>query len=84
MVHLSTQSKSRKISQLPKYLQFVEKLFEEEPEIARNFENGFDIIKVRQLFLQSLNETNGMNLLSIDSELSDQLKNLALANGNEG
>lgn len=67
-----------------KYLQFVEKLFEQEPEIARNFENGFDIIKVRQLFLQSLNETNGMNLLSIDSELSDQLKNLALANGNEG
>ena len=39
---------------------------------------------MRQLFLQSLNETNGMNLLSIDSELSDQLKNLALANGNEG
>ena len=33
-----------------KYLQFVEKLFEQEPEIARNFENGFDIIKVRQLF----------------------------------
>ncbi|KAI5955050.1 trl1 [Candida jiufengensis] len=61
-----------------KYLEFVEDLFAKEPELKENFAKGHGIIKVRQLFLDHLHETNGMNLLTIDAKLTEELKSLNL------
>ncbi|CCG25245.1 Lig1 tRNA ligase [Candida orthopsilosis Co 90-125] len=61
-----------------KYLEFVDKLFTEKPELKEDFQQGHGIIHVRQLFLQDLHETNGMNLLSIDAKLTEEMKNLKL------
>ncbi|KAI5970751.1 trl1 [Candida margitis] len=59
-----------------KYLEFVDKLFTEKPELKSDFEQGHGIIHVRQLFLQDLHETNGMNLLSLDAKLTEEMKKL--------
>lgn len=61
-----------------KYLEFAEKLFTEKPELKEAFQQGHGIIHVRQLFLQDLHETNGMNLLSIDAKLTEEMKGLNL------
>ncbi|RCK66036.1 tRNA ligase [Candida viswanathii] len=68
--------KNREITK--KYLEFVQDLFAKEPSLKEDFENGHGIIKIRQLFLQNLNETNGMNLLSIDEQLAQQLSSVKL------
>ncbi|KAI5956059.1 trl1 [Candida theae] len=64
-----------------KYLEFVEKLFAEKPDLKESFNLGHGIIHVRQLFLQDLHETNGMNLLSIDAKLTEEVRKLKLDNG---
>lgn len=61
-----------------KYLEFVQDLFNKDPTLKESFAKGHGIIKVRQMFLQNLNETNGMNLLTIDEELSKQLAGIKL------
>lgn len=61
-----------------KYLEFVQDLFVMDPTLKEAFEKGHGIIKIRQMFLQNLNETNGMNLLAIDEELSKKFADIKL------
>lgn len=61
-----------------KYLEFVDELFKKEPDLAENFRHGHGIIKVRELFLQHLQETNGMDLLTLDAKLTDEMQKLNL------
>ncbi|RLV92779.1 tRNA ligase [Spathaspora sp. JA1] len=63
-----------------KYLEFVSDLFQTDPTLKQEFNDGHGIIKVRELFLQNLHETNGMNLLTLDEHLSHELDNLNLEN----
>jgi len=65
-----------------KYLEFADKLFTEKPKLKECFQQGHGIIHVRQLFLQDLHETNGMNLLTIDAKLTEEMKNLDLEDEN--
>lgn len=62
-----------------KYLQFVKRLFEEEPSYKESFLQGHGIIKIRQLFLKEngLNETSGIQLMEYDN-LDTKLKELSL------
>ncbi|KAI3405129.2 trl1 [Candida oxycetoniae] len=61
-----------------KYLEFAAKLFEEQPDLKERYRRGFGIIHVRQLFLEHLQETNGMNLLSLDAKLSEEMGKLSI------
>ncbi|EGW30166.1 tRNA ligase [Spathaspora passalidarum NRRL Y-27907] len=61
-----------------KYLEFVSELFAKQPQLKADFIDGHGIIKVRELFLENLHETNGMKLLTIDESLSHELDNLSL------
>lgn len=65
-----------------KYLQFVEKLFSEHPEMKEEYAEGFGIIKVRKLFLQlnGLSESTGMKVLKLDDDgqSAEVLKQLEL------
>lgn len=53
------------------YLRFVEKLFEENPQIKQDFQNELGIIKVRKLFLESngFTDTDGMKLIDMNEKL---------------
>ncbi|ODV82286.1 tRNA ligase [Suhomyces tanzawaensis NRRL Y-17324] len=57
------------------YLQFVEQLFKEQPALKESFANGKGIIKTRELFLEHINESQGINLLNID-KLHEGMENL--------
>ncbi|KAL6450380.1 LIG1 tRNA ligase [Candida maltosa Xu316] len=75
-IHSVRIRKNKEITR--KYLEFVEELFTKSPEFKTEFENGHGIIKVRQLFLENLHESNGMKLLELDTLLSKQMKDLNL------
>lgn len=53
-----------------RYLQFVTALFAEHPEMKLEYLKGHGIIKVRQMFLDSIGEGSGMNLLKMEKYLS--------------
>ncbi|KAK6458392.1 RNA ligase-domain-containing protein [Scheffersomyces xylosifermentans] len=53
------------------YIAFVRRLFQDQPHLLKEFAEGHGIIKIRQLFLQDLNESNGMNLISLDKTMTD-------------
>lgn len=57
-----------------RYLQFITKYFEQHPEEKELYLKGFGIIKVRKHFLFSLglNEISGINLVSINDQLSQE------------
>lgn len=66
-----------------KYVDFIENLFYEQPELKEEYTKGFGIIKVRKLFLKSLglNELNGIELIKISDDqekLVLDLSNLSL------
>lgn len=52
------------------YVDFIERLFYEHPEMKEDYNKGFGIIKVRKLFLKSLglNELNGIELIKINDD----------------
>lgn len=54
-----------------RYLEFVEKLFEENPEMKENYKKSLGIIKVRKLFLHEMGigESEGMQLIGLDDDL---------------
>lgn len=53
-----------------KYLVFARNYFDAKPELKKAFNDGHGIVELRQAFLKSLDEDNGVNLLNIDEELS--------------
>ncbi|KAG2734220.1 hypothetical protein G9P44_002226 [Scheffersomyces stipitis] len=59
-----------------KYIGFVRELFEKQPQLLQDFANGYGIIKIRQLFLEHLNEANGMNLLTLDKKMAEEVSKL--------
>lgn len=63
-----------------KYLEFVDKLFKDQPKLKEEYLEGYGIIKIRKLFLKEngLDELNGMKLIKIDQEQQqeDELNNL--------
>ncbi|CAK9442153.1 uncharacterized protein LODBEIA_P58960 [Lodderomyces beijingensis] len=63
------------------YLEFAQKLFEDEPTLKEKYLRGHGIIHVRQSFLEYLQETNGMNLLSLDAKLTRDMKELHANSG---
>ncbi|KAK6198714.1 RNA ligase-domain-containing protein [Scheffersomyces amazonensis] len=66
-IHLS---KNRFITK--QYINFVQGLFENQPELKDQFARNLGVIKLRQLFLDNLNEKHGINLLNLD-KLSEQI-----------
>lgn len=70
-----------------KYLQFVEKLFADHPDIKDAYSQGFGVIKVRKMFLElnGLTGSTGMKVFSMEDdnesmELTKKLELLSLQN----
>lgn len=65
-----------------KYLTFVANLFDEKPHLKEEFLSGHGIINARKLFLESIGENDGMNLLNID-RINEGLEKLSLGTKSE-
>ncbi|CAI5760186.1 unnamed protein product [Candida verbasci] len=71
-IHSIRMKKNKYITR--KYLEFANNLFQQQPNLKSQFLEGHGIIKVRQLFLEHLHESTGMNLLNLDEKFKEPEK----------